>query len=137
LALANRGIAGAENLRPEVFFGLFTTASPAKRGADGIVRPIFCKRPVWVVRYPLVPGNRQSGVVIPKNNNTATTADPSVTTEIVVIIDDATALEVRRSEYRPETKSTVPLAPVVCPSPEAPMTTKSPRGTTTTRNRKD
>ena len=122
--LANRGIKGAEKLRPEVFFGLFTTASPAKKGVDGVVRPLFCKRPVWVVRFPKVPGNRQSGVVIPRNNKTATTLDLSVTTEIVVIIDDATAVEVRRSEYRPELRSPTPTNAVRCPSPEVPTTTK-------------
>jgi hypothetical protein len=122
--LANRGIKGAETLRPEVFFGLFTTASPAKKGVDGVVRPLFCKRPVWVVRFPKVPGNRQSGVVIPRNNKTATTLDLSVTTEIVVIIDDATAVEVRRSEYRPELRTPTPTNAVLCPSPEVPTTTK-------------
>ena len=123
-------------MRPEVFFGLFTTASPAKRGADGVVRPLFCRRPVWVVRYPKVRAKRQSGVIIPRNNKTATTIDQSVTTEIVVIVDDATALEVRRSEYRPETKPPTPASPVVCPSPEVPTTTKRFPVTTTIRGRR-
>jgi hypothetical protein len=59
-------------------------------------------------------------VIIPRNNKTATTIDLSVTTEIVVIIDDATAVEVRRSEYHPELKPPTPTSPVVCPSPEPP-----------------
>jgi hypothetical protein len=130
--LANQGIAGAESLRPEVFFGLFSTASPAKRGADGVVRPLFCRRPVWVVRYPKVLADRQSGVIIPRNNKTATSIDLSVTTEIVVIIDDATAIEVRRSEYRPELKPPTPTSPVVCPSPEPPV-----KKTTTTKATSD
>jgi hypothetical protein len=78
---------------------------------------------------------RQSGVIIPRNNKTATTIDRSVTTEIVVIIDDATTLEVRRSEYQPETKPPTPTSPVVCPSPELPTTTKRSRVTTTIRGR--
>ena len=45
-------------------------------------------------------------------------------TEIVVIIDDATAAEVRRSEYRPESRLPTPSNVVVCPRPEAPTTTK-------------
>ncbi len=138
LNLASQGIDGAGGLRPEVFFGLFTTASPAKRGADGVVRPLFCRRPVWVVRYPEVRAKRQSGVIIPRNNKTATTIDQSVTTEIVVIVDDATALEVRRSEYRPETKPPTPTSPVVCPSPEVsvPLTTKRFPVTPTIRSRR-
>jgi hypothetical protein len=134
--LANQGIDGAERLRPEVFFGLFSTASPAKRGADGVVRPLFCKRPVWVVRYPKVRANRQSGVIIPRNNKTATTIDLSVTTEIIVIVDDATAQEIRRSEYRPEQKPPTPTTPVVCPSPEVPTTTKRGSVTSTSRPRR-
>ena len=130
--VANQGIQGAEKLRTEVFFGLFSATSPAKLGADGVARPIFCKRPVWVVRYPNVPGTRQSGVVIPKNNKTATTIDLSVTTEIVVIVDDATASEVRRSEYRPGKAPVLPSNPVVCPSPDVTTTTRrSPRTPTT------
>jgi hypothetical protein len=134
--IARAGIDGSEALRPEVFFGLFTTASPAKRGADGVIRPLFCRRPVWVVRYPKVRSARQSGVIIPRNNKTATTIDQSVTTEIVVIIDDAKALEVRRSEYQPETKPPTPTSPVVCPNPEVPTTTKRSPVTTTIRGRR-
>ena len=125
--LANRGIDQGAKLPAEVFFGLFTTASPAKRGVDGLVRPIFCRRPVWVVRYPIVPGKRQSGVVVPRSNKTATTLDLSVTTEIVVIVDDASGDEVRRSEYRPATLPATPTTPVSCPPPE-------PKPTTTTRS---
>jgi hypothetical protein len=135
-SIAKQGIEGAEKLRPEVFFGLFTTASPAKRGADGVVRPLFCKRPVWVLRYPKVQADRQSGVIVPRNNKTATTVDLSVITEVVVIVDDATAKEVRRSEYRPEAKPPTPTTPVFCPSPEVSTTTKRSPVTSTTSARR-
>ena len=83
--------------RPEMFFALFSAASPSQRNADGTVSPLFDNRPVWVVRFPNVSGRRQSGVV--QRKNAPTTSSPDVVTEIVVIVDDRSGKVVLTSEY--------------------------------------
>lgn len=86
----------------EAFFALFSASSPARRAADGTVVPVFDRRPVWVVRYAGVKGERQTGVIVRRAGTTrepTTTLSLTVRTDIVVVIDDATASEVLRSEY--------------------------------------
>ena len=86
----------------DVFFALFSASSPAKRSPDGRVVPVFDQRPVWVVRYASVTSQRQSGIIIRRTGTTlrpTTTIALTVRTDIVVVIDDATATEVLRSEY--------------------------------------
>lgn len=88
---------------PEVFFALFSASSPAHRQEDGSLRPVFDRRPVWVVRFPNVRGKRQSGVIVRRTPSSVRPTVPlDVVTEVVVIIDDETGKEVLRSEYKPE-----------------------------------
>lgn len=105
-SIADRSVtpAAARSL-PEVFFGLFSARSPARRLPDGTVQRVFDRRPVWVVHYVRVKGERQSGIV-PRRTKAGslraaptTTLDLSVFTDIVVVIDDGSAAEVLRSEY--------------------------------------
>ena len=90
-----------------MFFGLFSATSPARRLPDGTVQRVFDRRPVWVVHYLRVKGERQSGIVPrrAKPSSSGPTAAPTTTmdltvyTDIVVVIDDVSATEVLRSEY--------------------------------------
>lgn len=86
--------------RPEQFFALFSASSPTTRKPDGTAAPLFDRRPVWVVRFPNVIGQRQSGIV--QRRNIPTTTSFEVTTEIVVILDDRSGKVVLTSEYLPQ-----------------------------------
>ena len=97
------GVVPAGAGRPvDVFFALFSATSPARRSGDGRLVPVFDQRPVWVVRYTAVKGQRQTGVIVRRAENTAqptTSLALTVLTDVVVVIDDATASEVLRTEY--------------------------------------
>ena len=102
-SIADRAVpAAARRGSADVFFALFSASSPAKRSPDGRVVPVFDQRPVWVVRYASVTGQRQSGIIVRRIGTTlrpTTTIALTVLTDIVVVIDDATGTEVLRSEY--------------------------------------
>ena len=85
-----------------MFFALFSATSPARRSADGRLIAVFDQRPVWVVRYAGVKGERQTGVIVRRTGTTVaptTTITLTVFSDIVVVVDDDTATEVLRSEY--------------------------------------
>lgn len=102
-SIADRVVpAAASRGSVDVFFALFSASSPAKRSPDGRVVPVFDQRPVWVIRYASVTEQRQSGIIVRRTGTTlrpTTTIALTVLTDIVVVIDDATATEVLRSEY--------------------------------------
>ena len=94
--------ASAVGRASDVFFGLFSATSPARRSGDGRLVAVFDQRPVWVVRYTGVKGERQTGVIVRRAGTTlqpTTTITLTVFSDIVVVIDDDTATEVLRSEY--------------------------------------
>lgn len=100
--------AGAEavGVRPRLLFGLFSAASPARKGPDGSTRPVFDRRPVWIVRYARVRVRRASGVVErrvpPSTRQAPTTVDPIAVVDIVVVIDDRDGRQLLRSEFAAE-----------------------------------
>lgn len=94
--------ASAVGRASDVFFGLFSATSPARRSGDGRLVAVFDQRPVWVVRYTGVKGERQTGVIVRRAGTTlqpTTTITLTVFSDIVVVVDDDTATEVLRSEY--------------------------------------
>ena len=102
-SVADRAVpASAVGRASDVFFALFSATSPARRSADGRLIAVFDQRPVWVVRYAGVKGERQTGVIVRRAGTTVqppTTITLTVFSDIVVVIDDDTAAEVLRSEY--------------------------------------
>lgn len=99
--IAKKGIPPKSvRLAPEVFFALFTASSPEQIGPDGARRPVFLRRPVWVVRYPLLVEARfQLPEYRSKEKSGPTTTVPKVRTQLVVVIDDVSGREVLRSEF--------------------------------------
>ncbi len=105
--IAKRGLeAGSIKLAPEVFFALFTASSPEQLGPDGKSRPVFLRRPVWVVRYPLLVQSRfQLPEYRSKKKDGPTTTIPKARTQLVVVIDDVSGREVLRSEFATDAES--------------------------------
>ena len=92
---------------PEVFFAAFVLDT-TERISTGPTKSTRDVRPVWVVRFPRVDGDRKTAVIVRANLPTVvpvTTIARRVSTDVLVVIDDLTGEVVLRSEFAPEESS--------------------------------
>lgn len=92
---------------PEVFFAAFVLET-TERISTGPTKSTRDIRPVWVVRFPRVDGDRKTAVIVRANLPTVvpvTTIARRVSTDVLVVIDDLTGEVVLRSEFAPEESS--------------------------------
>lgn len=82
---------------PTAEFARFTSSS-TRLSPDGRTRPVYERRPIWLVRYSEVRVRRASA--IPPRRGGATPTVPTVLVDVVVVVDDATSQVLLRSEMR-------------------------------------
>ena len=93
-ALAYRPVGGPV---PTAEFARFTSSS-TRLSSDGRTRPVYDRRPIWLVRYSDVRVRRASA--IPPSSKAPLTSIASVLVDVVVVVDDATSQVLLRSEMR-------------------------------------